>query len=318
MDVVDAGRAGGRRRALTAPRAERAAGLLSAPPPPPRQARENCGVVGLYSSAGFNVVPMAIDALRALQHRGQEAWGIAVPGKDPLKRTGLVSGSSASFRRIAAEYAAPAAIGHVRYSTMGSSSLANAQPLKVRDLCVAHNGDDRPTRPSCRGWSAGARSRRRNASDTLVAAQRLVELISEGGGMGRALSVLKGEMVGSYCFAFLAGDGSVYAARDPKGFRPMVVGSKADVGVDMVASESSALSAVGARLERSVRPGEAAADGAGRHAQRDVLGGRRQGPLLVRVHVLCAPLEQHGGRQRVRGAQGDRPVPCKKVPAARR
>lgn len=220
-----------------------------------RQARENCGVVGLYSSAGFNVVPMAIDALRALQHRGQEAWGIAVPGKDPLKRTGLVSGSSRELRRIADEYAAPAAIGHVRYSTMGSSSLANAQPLKVRDLCVAHNGTIANAHELA-GMVGGCTFTPQSASDTLVAAERLVALMSERGGMGRALSVLKDEMVGSYCFAFLAGDGSVYAARDPKGFRPMVVGRKADVGVDMVASESSALSAVGARLERSVRPGE--------------------------------------------------------------
>ena len=243
-----------------------------APSAPPRQARENCGVVGLYSSTGFNVVPMAIDALRALQHRGQEAWGIAVPGKDPLKRTGLVSASSASFRRIAADYAAPAAIGHVRYSTMGSSSLANAQPLKVRDLCVAHNGTI-ANAGELSGMVGGCTFTPQSASDTMVAAQRLVALISERGGMGRALSVLKDEMVGSYCFAFLADDGSVYAARDPKGFRPMVVGSKADVGVAMVASESSALSAVGARLERSVRPGELLRMGPGGGVSSEMFSG---------------------------------------------
>ena len=56
--------------------------------------KENCGVVGIFSLAGSNVIPMAIDALRALQHRGQEAWGIAVPNKPPLKKLGLVSASA--------------------------------------------------------------------------------------------------------------------------------------------------------------------------------------------------------------------------------
>ena len=60
--------------------------------------------------------------------------------KPPLKRLGLVSSASSEFKKIAEEYASPAVIGHVRYSTMGRSSLENAQPLKVKDLCVAHNG----------------------------------------------------------------------------------------------------------------------------------------------------------------------------------
>ena len=48
--------------------------------------KENCGVVGIFSSDGVNVIPMLIDSLRALQHRGQEAWGIAIPHKIPLKK----------------------------------------------------------------------------------------------------------------------------------------------------------------------------------------------------------------------------------------
>jgi len=62
--------------------------------------KENCGVVGIFSLSGTNVVPMAIDALRALQHRGQEAWGIAIPNKPPLKRLGLVSAASSEFKTI--------------------------------------------------------------------------------------------------------------------------------------------------------------------------------------------------------------------------
>ena len=90
----------------------------------------------------------------------------------------------------------------------------------------------------------------------MVAAQRLVSLISERGQIGKALSILKNEMIGSYCFTFLSDDSSVYAARDPKGFRPMVLGHKEDTNSYIVASESSALSAISARLERDVKPGE--------------------------------------------------------------
>ena len=98
--------------------------------------KENCGVVGIYSEGDVNVIPMVIDALRALQHRGQEAWGLAIPNKAPLKRLGLVSASSGEFKKISEEYASHSAIGHVRYSTVGKSDLESAQPLKVKDLCT--------------------------------------------------------------------------------------------------------------------------------------------------------------------------------------
>ena len=217
--------------------------------------KENCGVVGIFSLTGTNVVPMVIDALRALQHRGQEAWGLAIPNKAPLKRLGLVSAASSEFKKISEEYASPAVIGHVRYSTMGKSTLENAQPLKVKDLCIAHNGTIANVQ-ELSNLVGGCSFTPQNASDTLVAAQRLVSLISENGGMGKALSILKNEMIGSYCFTFISDDHSVYAARDPKGFRPMVLGHKESDNTYIVASESSAVSAVGAQLQRNVRPGE--------------------------------------------------------------
>ena len=217
--------------------------------------KENCGVVGIFSLDGSNVIPMAIDALRALQHRGQEAWGIAVPNKPPLKKLGLVSASSSEFKKISDEYNSSAVIGHVRYSTIGKSNLDNAQPLKVKDLCIAHNGTIANVQELA-NMVGGCSFTPQNSSDTLVAAERLVSLISEQGQMGKALSILKNEIIGSYCFTFLSDDNSVYAARDPKGFRPMVIGHKADNNSYIVASESSALSAVGATLERDVTPGE--------------------------------------------------------------
>jgi len=216
---------------------------------------ENCGVVGIFSMDGINVIPMLIDSLRALQHRGQEAWGIAIPNKPPLKKMGLVSASSSEFKKISNEYSSFAAIGHVRYSTIGKSNLENAQPLKVKDLCIAHNGTISNVEELA-NMVGGCSFTPQNASDTLVVAQRLVSLISEKGKLGAALSILKNEMVGSYCFTFLSDDSSVYAARDPKGFRPLVIGEKEDGSTHIVASESSALSAIGAKLERDVTPGE--------------------------------------------------------------
>ena len=216
--------------------------------------KENCGVVGIFSMDGINVIPMLIDSLRALQHRGQEAWGIAIPNKPPLKIMGLVSASSSEFKKISNEYSSFAAIGHVRYSTIGKSNLENAQPLKVKDLCIAHNGTISNVEELA--MAGGCSFTPQNASDTLIVAQRLVSLISDKGKLGSALSILKNEMVGSYCFTFLSDDSSVYAARDPKGFRPLVIGKKEDGMTHIVASESSALSAIGAKLERDVTPGE--------------------------------------------------------------
>ncbi len=217
--------------------------------------KENCGVVGIFSQDGSNVIPMIIDSLRALQHRGQEAWGIAVPNKDPMKKIGLVSAAASEFKKITEEYSSHAAIGHVRYSTIGKSNLENAQPLKVKDLCIAHNGTISNVE-ELSNLVGGCTFTPQNSSDTLVAAQRLVSLISEKGKFSTALSVLKNEMVGSYCFTFLSDDNSVYAARDPRGFRPMVFGQKEENNSYIVASESSALSAVGAKLVRDVNPGE--------------------------------------------------------------
>ncbi|WP_268542563.1 amidophosphoribosyltransferase [Candidatus Nitrosotenuis cloacae] len=217
--------------------------------------KENCGVVGIFSRDGTNVIPMVIDALRALQHRGQEAWGIAVPQKPPVKRLGLVTAASSEFQKITEEYASPAAIGHVRYSTVGKSNLENAQPLKVKDLCIAHNGTIANV-AELANLVGGCTFTPQNASDTLVAAQRLVSLMSNNGKLGSALSILKNEMAGSYCFTFVSDDNAVYAARDPRGFRPMVMGTKEDGQVTIVASESSALTAVGAKLVRDVLPGE--------------------------------------------------------------
>src|SRR5205823_306034 len=76
------------------------------------------------------------------------------------------------------------------------------------------------------------------------------------GDMTKALYILKGEMVGSFCFTFLTDDVSVYAARDTKGFRPLIFGHHEKTNTYIIASESCALSAVGAGIKRDVAPGE--------------------------------------------------------------
>jgi amidophosphoribosyltransferase len=209
----------------------------------------------MFSLDGHNVVSLVIDALRALQHRGQESWGLAIPGKPPLKRLGLVSAAASDFQSIVKKFSSHAAIGHVRYSTFGKSTLENAQPLKIKDLCIAHNGTIANVE-ELSTMVGGCTFTPHTMSDTLIAAQRLVMHMAEEGDMTKALSILKREMVGSFCFTFLTDSGSVYAARDTRGFRPLILGQHIDTNTYIVVSESCALSALGAKIIRDVSPGE--------------------------------------------------------------
>ena len=216
---------------------------------------ENCGVVGIFSLSGQNVIPFVIDSLRALQHRGQESWGFAIPLKPPFKRLGLVSSCASEFQSIIKTYSSHAAIGHVRYSTFGRSTLENAQPLKVKDLCIAHNGTIANVE-ELSAMAGGCTFTPQTMSDTLIAAQRLVMHLGDEQNMTKALKILKAEMIGSFCFTFLTDDGSVYAARDAKGFRPLILGHHKETSTYIIASESSSLSAVSADVLRDVSPGE--------------------------------------------------------------
>ena len=217
--------------------------------------QENCGVVGAFSLDQKNVIPIVIDSLRSLQHRGQESWGIAIPNKEPFKQLGLVSSYADHFKQLLKNYRSHAAIGHVRYSTFGKSTLENAQPLKVRDLCVAHNGTIANVE-ELNNVVGGCSFTPQTMSDTLVAAKRLVEHLSNNMNLFESLKILKKEMIGSFCFTFLTDKGSVYAARDSKGFRPMVLGQHKETNTYIIASESCAFSAIGANLIRDVEPGE--------------------------------------------------------------
>ena len=216
--------------------------------------RENCGVVGFFSLDGHNVIPYVLDSLRALQHRGQESWGFAVPSKSPYKRLGLVS-ASRNFRYIIRKFNSNAAIGHVRYSTIGKSNLDNAQPLKIKDLCIAHNGTIANVE-ELSNMVGGCTFSPQTMTDTLLAAQRLMMHLEKNDNMIQALRVLKEEMIGSFCFTLLTDDGSVYAVRDTRGFRPLVLGHIEESNTYMIASESCAIDTVGGKLLGDIQPGE--------------------------------------------------------------
>ena len=215
---------------------------------------ENCGVVGFFSLDGHNVIPYVLDSLRALQHRGQESWGFAVPSKSPYKRLGLVS-ASRNFRYIIRKFNSNAAIGHVRYSTIGRSNLDNAQPLKIKDLCIAHNGTIANVE-ELSNMVGGCTFSPQTMTDTLLAAQRLMMHLEKNDNMIQALRVLKEEMIGSFCFTLLTDDGSVYAVRDTRGFRPLVLGHIEESNTYMIASESCAIDTVGGKLLGDIQPGE--------------------------------------------------------------
>ncbi len=215
---------------------------------------ENCGVIGFFSLNGHNVIPYVIDSLRALQHRGQEAWGFAVPSKPPYKRLGLVS-TSRNFKSIVRKFNSHAAIGHVRYSTFGKSNLENAQPLKIKDLCIAHNGTIANVE-ELSNMVGGCTFSPQTMTDTLLAAQRLMMHLEKNDNMIQAMRVLKEEMIGSFCFTLLTDDGSVYAVRDTRGFRPLVLGYIEETNTYMISSESCAIDTVDGKLLGDIQPGE--------------------------------------------------------------
>lgn len=217
--------------------------------------RENCGVVAVYSLSNENVIPLVIDCLRALQHRGQEAWGIAIPNKVPYKEMGLVTEASNKFEKVIEEYRSNAAIGHVRYSTIGKSNLENAQPLKVNDLCIAHNGTIANVEELA-NMVGGCTFTPQNMNDTLLAAKKIVTLLNEKNDMSNALKILRNDIIGSFSFTFVTDEKKIFAARDPRGFRPLVLGYHKETETYVIASESCAFLTIGAELIRDVNPGE--------------------------------------------------------------
>ena len=219
--------------------------------------REECGVIGVYAP-GEPVARLTYFGLHALQHRGQESAGIAASNGGALKlhkRLGLVG--QVFDEESLADLEGEVAIGHTRYSTTGSNSLPNVQPLFARseigELMVGHNGN-LVNAPSLRDELSEQGVDFTTASDTEV----LAKLVAHAPGLSWADRVEHAfhRLGGAYSFTMLTADALV-AGRDPLGFRPLALGRFPGVsGGWAVASESTALDAMGAEFVRDIEAGE--------------------------------------------------------------
>jgi amidophosphoribosyltransferase len=229
--------------------------------------KEACGVVAVTSQGG-EPARLAFFALYALQHRGQESAGICTADGDSLRNlTGMGLVNQVFHERDLVKLGGHLAIGHTRYSTTGGSRAENAQPIVVSSdlgsLALAHNGNlvnvDEVREAVTRH---GVRPR------TSTDSELIAHLIAQAQGddwLTRMRTVLR-TLSGAFCLTMLTRD-RVYAARDPWGIRPLVLGRLSDGWV--VASESCALDTIGAQLIREVQPGELVAIGAdGVHAEQ--------------------------------------------------
>lgn len=213
-----------------------------------------CGVFGIFGNR--KPAEMTYFGLYSLQHRGQESAGIAVSdGEEITVRKGM--GEIADVfpdRESLQGLSGFAAIGHNRYSTTGSSSLNNAQPLlmrfKFRHMAAGHNGNI---------TNAGELKSQLEKDGAIFTSSSDSELVlhlyarsKKRDTLSRVADAL-GHFEGAFCFVILTPD-EMIAARDPWGFRPMSLGKLN--GSWVVASETCAFDIIGARYVRDIEPGE--------------------------------------------------------------
>ena len=235
-----------------------------------------CGVFSIRSKK-LNVAQATYFGLYALQHRGQESAGIAVSDGKRLKNVKNVGLVSQVFNKeILEDLNGFIAIGHARYSTTGSSNLANAQPYVAsfhgEDVAIAHNGNLLNTdvlRQEC----ASKGFKFVGTSDTEVIAALIEQSKKET--LEEAIIDMMHTVVGAYSLIFLYRD-KMIAVRDPHGIRPLVVGTVEDGFV--MASEDCAFSVVGGKMLREVMPGEIfIVDEKGTHSQMLLTETERRG-----------------------------------------
>src|ERR1022692_1843699 len=222
--------------------------------------RDECGVVAIHANP--EAEKLAYLGLPALQHRGQESAGIVTSDGESLrqhKAMGLVA--DIFGHDVLSSLRGVLAIGHTRYSTAGDSALLNAQPIMVQSnkgtIAIAHNGN-LVNAASLRAKLEGNGSIFQTSSDTEV----LVHLIalSREQTLPDAIADALRRVEGAFSLVMLSRD-RVFAARDPRGFRPLAMGripsltsEKKDTIV--FASETCAFDLLGATYERDVKPGE--------------------------------------------------------------
>src|SRR5687767_1482358 len=213
-----------------------------------------CGIVGIYGHE--NAAAMAHLGLYSLQHRGQESSGIVAVdrerGAKAIKSMGLVS--EALSANAVEGLPGDIAIGHTRYSTAGSSTIDNAQPMLARfrdgHIALAHNGNLTNASELRRELENGG-SIFTSTMDSEVLVHRMARSFAEKPEQQLA-DALQG-VEGAYCLVVVVGN-TLLAARDPSGWRPLVIGKVGDTTV--FASETCALDLLGATLLREVERGE--------------------------------------------------------------
>ncbi len=215
--------------------------------------REECGVFGVFGHP--EAAKLTYFGLYALQHRGQESAGIVAFDKDKVneyKAMGLVP--DIFNERILSELTGSLAIGHVRYSTTGSSVLQNAQPFCVRHagctLAVAHNGNlvNALTLKN-------ELERQGSIFQTTMDSEVIVHLLAKSArkGLKEAITTVMEQVQGAYSIV-MGTEGRLIGFRDPLGFRPLCIGKLDNAYI--LASESCALDLVQADYMRQVEPGE--------------------------------------------------------------
>ncbi|KAK1352294.1 Amidophosphoribosyltransferase [Heracleum sosnowskyi] len=216
--------------------------------------REECGVVGIFADPEAS--RLCYLALHALQHRGQEGAGIVTVNDKVLHSvTGVGLVSEVFNQSKLDQLPGDSAIGHVRYSTAGSSMLKNVQPFVTRyrygSVGVAHNGN-LVNYQKLRNELEDNGSIFTTSSDTEV----VLHLIAISKARPFFLRIVEacGKLEGAYSMVFLTEE-KLVAVRDPYGFRPLVMGRKSN-GAVVFASETCALDLIEATYEREVNPGE--------------------------------------------------------------
>lgn len=217
---------------------------------------EECGVFGVYDPQG-DCARTAYYGLYALQHRGQEACGIAAINDRELsfhKDVGLVG--DVFTEDILSELGGTIAVGHVRYATAGGGRRENAQPLTLKyvkgTLAVAHNGNLVNTAELRTMFEYRGAIFQTTTDSELIAyaiAQERLRCPSAEEAVCQAMKGLRG----AWSLIVMSAR-KLIAARDPWGFRPLCMGRRGEAVV--FASESCALDAVGAQFERDLDPGE--------------------------------------------------------------
>lgn len=215
--------------------------------------KEECGVFGVFNHSEASA--LAYFGLHALQHRGEESTGICTTDGEQFyvhRGMGLVKEVFDNDRIQSLK--GHTAIGHVRYSTAGASKLQNAQPLVFRfrggDLAIATNGN-LVNADELRRELEEEGSIFQTTSDTEV----LIHLIARSKHHDTTLAVKDAlrRVVGGFAFLIMVND-TLYAAQDPNGLRPLMIGKLGDGYV--FASETCAFETVGAVYMRDVQPGE--------------------------------------------------------------